>query len=149
MVIVHLDPEHRSELPNILASRTRMPVAQIGDRQALVANHVYVIPPDRRLEMVDHEITAFKFEEPHGHRAPIDLFFRSVADRLGDGFALIFSGAGSDGSLGVRAVKETGGIILVQDPAEAEFPRCRAARSQPAWSTWCCRCTSWRGGSPS
>jgi two-component system CheB/CheR fusion protein len=71
--------------------------------------------------MVDHEITASKFEEPHGLRSPIDLFFRSVAERLGDGFAVIFSGAGTDGAVGVRAVKESGGIILVQDPAEAEY----------------------------
>ena len=52
---------------------------------------------------------------------PIDLFFRSVAERLGDGFAVILSGAGSDGAVGVRAVKEAGGIILVQDPNEAEY----------------------------
>jgi two-component system CheB/CheR fusion protein len=122
VVIVHLDPDRRSELPNILASRTRMPVVQVTERSKLQANHVYVIPPDRRLEMVDHEITASKFEEPHGLRSPIDLFFRSVSERLGDGFAVIFSGAGTDGAIGVRAVKESGGIILVQDPAEAEYP---------------------------
>jgi two-component system CheB/CheR fusion protein len=122
VVVVHLDPDRRSELPNILASRTRMQVVQVTERSKLEANHVYVIPPDRRLEMVDHQITASKFEEPHGLRSPIDLFFRSVAERLGDGFAAIFSGAGTDGAVGVRAVKESGGIILVQDPAEAEYP---------------------------
>src|SRR5581483_7767610 len=56
-----------------------------------------------------------------GKRSPIDFFFRSVADRLGDGFAVILSGAGSDGAIGVRAVKEAGGIILVQDPNEAAY----------------------------
>ena len=61
------------------------------------------------------------FDEPRGQRAPIDLFFRSLAEQLGDGFAVILSGAGSDGALGVRAVKEAGGIILVQDPNEAEY----------------------------
>lgn len=122
VVIVHLDPDRRSDMPSILATRTKMPVIQVIDRQKLEANHVYVIPPDRRLEMVDHEITATKFEEPHGMRSPIDQFFRSVAERLGDGFALIFSGAGTDGTVGVRAVKESGGIIMVQDPGEAEYP---------------------------
>jgi two-component system CheB/CheR fusion protein len=122
VVIVHLDPDRRSEMPNILASRTKMPVVQVHNRQKIEANHVYVIPPDRRLEMVDHQISAAVFEEAHGQRLPIDLFFRSVADRLGDGFALIFSGAGSDGVVGVRAVKESGGIIMVQEPSEAEYP---------------------------
>ena len=121
VVVVHLDPQHRSELPAILAAKTRMPVVQVSARQRLQANHVYVISPGRRLEMVDHEISAFAFDEPRGQRSPIDLFFRSVAERLGDGFAVILSGAGSDGALGVRAVKESGGIILVQDPAEAEY----------------------------
>ena len=121
VVVVHLDPEHRSELVNIIAARTRMPVVEVGERQHLEPNHVYVIPPDRRLQMVDHEISALKFDEPRGHRAPIDLFFRSLAEKLGDGFAMILSGAGSDGAIGVRAVKEAGGIVLVQDPNEAEY----------------------------
>jgi two-component system, chemotaxis family, CheB/CheR fusion protein len=116
VVVVHLDPQHRSELVNIIAARTRMPVIEIGTRQHLEANHVYVIPPDRRLQMIDHEISALEFDEPRGQRAPIDLFFRSLAEKLGDGFAVILSGAGSDGSTGVRAVKEAGGIILVQEP---------------------------------
>jgi two-component system CheB/CheR fusion protein len=124
VVVVHLDPQHRSELPQIISARTRMPVVQIGDRGERYRpqpNYVYVIPPDRRLQMVDHEISAVEFDEPRGQRSPIDLFFRSLADRLGDGFAVILSGAGSDGAIGVRAVKEAGGIILVQAPSEAEY----------------------------
>jgi len=121
VVVVHLDPEHRSELVNIIAARTRMSVIEIGTRQHLEADHVYVIPPDRRLQMIDHEISALEFDEPRGQRSPIDLFFRSLAEKLGDGFAVILSGAGSDGAIGVRAVKEAGGIILVQDPGEAEY----------------------------
>ena len=121
IVVVHLDPEHRSELPHILSLRTRMPVVQVRDRETLAADHVYVIPPNRRLQIVDHQVSAEEFDEPRGRRAPIDLLFRSVAERLGDGVAIILSGAGSDGALGVRAVKESGGIIFVQDPAEAEY----------------------------
>jgi two-component system, chemotaxis family, CheB/CheR fusion protein len=121
VVVVHLDPAHRSEMASILAARTRMPVVEIGTRDRLQADHVYVIPPDRRLQLVDHEISAVEFDEPRGQRSPIDQFFRSVAERLGDGFAVILSGAGSDGAIGARAVKEAGGIILVQDPSEAEY----------------------------
>jgi two-component system, chemotaxis family, CheB/CheR fusion protein len=121
IVVVHLDPRHRSELSAIVAARTQMPVVQVENTAHLEPNHVYVIPPDRRLQVVDHELSATEFDEPRGQRLPIDFLFRSVAERLGDGFAVILSGAGSDGSLGARAVKEAGGIILVQDPNEADY----------------------------
>jgi two-component system, chemotaxis family, CheB/CheR fusion protein len=71
--------------------------------------------------LIDHEISPAEFDEPHGRRAPIDPFFRSAAERVGDGFAVVLSGTGADGAIGVRAVKEAGGIILVQDPQEAEY----------------------------
>src|SRR5215469_7696769 len=102
IVVVHLDPQHRSELSTIVAARTAMPVVQVEGTARLESNHVYVIPPDRRLQVVDHELSATEFEEPRGQRLPIDFLFRSVAERLGDGFAVILSGAGSDGALGVR-----------------------------------------------
>jgi two-component system, chemotaxis family, CheB/CheR fusion protein len=121
VVVVHLDPQHRSELPKILAARTQMPVIPVVATERLKANQVYVIPPDRRLQVIDHEISPIRFDEPPGQRTAIDLFFRSVAERLGDGFAVVLSGAGSDGAVGVKAVKEAGGIILVQDPSEAEY----------------------------
>jgi two-component system CheB/CheR fusion protein len=122
VVVVHLDPERPSELAPILRARTSMPVVQVDERAVLESDHVYVISPDRQLQVINHDITAVRFEEPRGKRLPIDLFFKSVAERVGDGFAVILSGAGSDGTLGVRAVKESGGIILVQDPDEAEYP---------------------------
>jgi two-component system CheB/CheR fusion protein len=121
VVVVHLDPDRRSELPQILAGRTRMPVIQVNQTEKLQADHVYVIPPDRRVYLIDHQISPAEFDEPRGKRAPIDLFFRSAAERVGDGFAVVLSGAGADGAIGVRAVKEAGGIILVQDPQEAEY----------------------------
>jgi two-component system CheB/CheR fusion protein len=122
VVIVHLDPKARSELPSILAARTSMPVSQVVNPEQLQADHVYVIPPDRQLRLSDHEVSTAEFNEPRGRRAPIDLFFRSLAGQHGDGFAIILSGAGADGATGVKDVKEAGGIILVQDPAEAEYP---------------------------
>jgi two-component system, chemotaxis family, CheB/CheR fusion protein len=120
VVIVHLDPQTHSDLASILASRTGMPVVQVMAREEIKPNHVYVIPPDRQLEIADHEISAVEFQRPRGQRTAIDLFFRSHAERIGDGFAVILTGAGSDGAIGVRAVKEAGGIVLVQDPEEAE-----------------------------
>ncbi len=120
VVVTHLSPEHRSHLPEILGSKTAMPVTQVHETVPLEADHVYLIPPGRRLAVTDGHISALPFEEPHGHRAPIDLFFRSFAEAHGDGFAILFSGGGSDGSVGLKAVKEVGGLVLVQDPSEAK-----------------------------
>ena len=121
VVVVHLDPEHQSELANILATRTRMPVAQVTGRVRLEPCRVYVIPPNRQLLVTDQHLALAEFDEPRWRRAPIDIFFRSLAAQRGDDFAIILSGAGSDGSVGIKAVKEAGGIILVQDPNEAEY----------------------------
>jgi PAS domain-containing protein len=120
-IVAHVDPAHRNEMLEVIAAHTTMPIVQIGEQQKVEADHVYVIPPDRQLQMIDREIAALHLDEPHGERSPIDLAFRSAAEQLDDGFAIILSGAGSDGALGVRAVKEAGGIVLVQDPHEAGY----------------------------
>src|SRR5262249_30330669 len=73
VVVVHLDPDTRSEMAKILAARTHMPVVQVGEPVALEADHVYVIPPDRRLHISNNEIATAEFDEPRGKRAPIDL----------------------------------------------------------------------------
>jgi two-component system, chemotaxis family, CheB/CheR fusion protein len=122
VVIVHLEPNHASELAEILAHKTQMPVQQVNRKAPLEPNKIYVIPPNRRLLITDHEITSFAFDEPRGQRSPIDHFFRSLADQHGDSFAVVLTGAGSDGAVGAKAIKEAGGLILVQDPAEAEYP---------------------------
>ncbi len=121
VVIVHLSPEHESQLSEILAGRTQMPVRQVVNSPDLVPNCVYVIAPDRELVIEGNTIRSRPFSEPRGQRAPIDMFFRSIAVGRGDGIAVVLSGAGSDGALGVRKVKEAGGVIFVQEPAEAEF----------------------------
>jgi two-component system CheB/CheR fusion protein len=119
-VIVHLDPNHPSELAAVLSRSTGMQVVQVDRRLDIEPDTVYVIPPDRRLRVSDGAIETARFDEPRGHRVPIDLFFRSLAEHHGDGFAIVLSGGGSDGAVGVRAVRERGGLILVQDPEEAE-----------------------------
>ncbi|MGO9420864.1 chemotaxis protein CheB [Roseiarcus sp.] len=121
VVVVHLDPTHDSELPNILSARTRMPVTQVTGLTRLKAGRVYIIPPNRQLLATDQHLALADFDEPRWQRAPIDLFFRSLAAQRGDDFVIVLSGAGSDGALGIKAAKEAGSIILVQDPEEAEY----------------------------
>ena len=121
VVVVHLAPDHESELAAILARCTKMRVTEVGDNQELTLepNNVYVIAPDRKLEITQSTIAAARFQDLRERRASIDVFFRSLAERHGDGFAVVLSGGGSDGALGARAVKDAGGIVLVQDPREA------------------------------
>jgi two-component system, chemotaxis family, CheB/CheR fusion protein len=120
VVIVHLSPDHNSELAAIIGRRTRMPVAEVNEQKLeLKPDHVYVISPDHKLEISDTSIRGAPFHEPHGRRTAIDVFFRSLAQSHGDGFAVVLSGGGSDGAVGAKAVKEAGGLVLVQDPNEA------------------------------
>ena len=121
VVILHLSPDYPSALSEIISACTRMPVLQVEDGPTLQRNHVYVIPPDRELVIEGDSVTARAFSEPRGRRAPIDMFFRSIAAGRGDGIAMVLSGAGADGTMGVRAIKEAGGVIMVQEPADAAF----------------------------
>ena len=128
VVIVHLAPDRKSELPHILTRATAMPVTQVADHDqaTLLPDHVYVIGPDRKLEITDSAVNASPFEQRRGPRNAVDLFFRSLAEARGDGFAIVLSGTGSDGVLGAKAIKERGGFILVQDPHDAahgDMPR--------------------------
>lgn len=122
VVILHLDPGTHSELAAVLAQHTKMPVTQVIGTLPLHSNHIYVIPPDRQLQITDHQVSATPFTQPRGQRAPIDLLFRSLAEQHENAYAVILTGAGSDGAVGIKAVKEAGGVVLVQSPEEAEYP---------------------------
>lgn len=122
VVIVHLDPDHGSEMDSILAAYTGMRVVQVVDRRTLDADTVYVIPPNRELTLSGDDLISSPFTDPHGKRTPIDTFFRSLAEETQDGFAVVLTGSGFDGAAGVRNVKEAGGLVLVQEPEEAEYP---------------------------
>ncbi|QGM44375.1 chemotaxis protein CheB [Methylocystis heyeri] len=122
VVIVHLAPDQPSALGEILATRTRMPVETVTNQIRLQPNRIYIISPNRELVIQGDDLAVRPFTEPRGRRSPIDVFFRSIATARGEGVAVVLSGSGSDGALGVRAIKEAGGVIFVQDPEEAEYP---------------------------
>jgi two-component system, chemotaxis family, CheB/CheR fusion protein len=122
VVILHLAPDHPSAMEEILASASSMQVHQVQNSPELKTNCVYVIAPDRELVIEGDHVKARPFTQSRGSRAPIDMFFRSIAEARSDGLAVILTGAGSDGAGGAAAIKEAGGVIFVQDPAEAEFP---------------------------
>ncbi len=122
VVILHLSPEHESQLPAVLQTNTSMPVIQVQETVKVEPNHVYVIPPTKHLAMMDGEIRLIEPVTIRGKRVPIDLFFRSLADAHGkNSVCVVLSGTGADGAAGLKRVKEEGGLCIVQDPAEAEY----------------------------
>lgn len=122
VVVQHLDPTHAGLLPELLQRATAMPVIAARDRLAVEADHVYVIPPNRDLAIFHGRLQLLEPTAPRGLRLPIDFFFRALAaDCRERAIGVILSGMGSDGTLGLRAIKEQGGLILVQDPATAKF----------------------------
>jgi two-component system CheB/CheR fusion protein len=121
VVIMHLSPEHESHLAEVLQQNARIPVRQVRERTMLGPDQVYVIPPDRSLVITDGHLELTDFEEPRGRRSPIDIFFRTLAEVHPDGIGVLLSGSGTDGVVGLKAIKEMGGIILAQTPADAEY----------------------------
>jgi two-component system CheB/CheR fusion protein len=120
VVIMHLDPRHESRIAAILQDRTSLSVTQVTRAVPVQADHVYIIPPGFDLSMESRVIHVH--ERGPGHHVPVDRFFRTLADAWGtDAVGVVLSGTGSDGTEGVRAVRERGGITVAQEPAEAEY----------------------------
>src|SRR5438874_7149549 len=122
VLIQHLDPNHESMLAELLGRRTSMPVRQVSDGMPIEPNNVYLIPPNACLSVKNGRLQLSDFSEPRGFRRPIDVFFRSLADdQAANAACVVLSGTGADGSEGLRAVKEAGGLTLVQDPETAKY----------------------------
>jgi chemotaxis methyl-accepting protein methylase/PAS domain-containing protein len=120
VVVQHLAPDHVSALPEILQRVAGMPVVEISDGLVVAPDHVYVIPPNKDLSILHGVLRLFAPVEPRGLRLPIDFFLRSLAqDQREAAIGVILSGMGSDGTLGLRAIKENGGLTLVQSPSSA------------------------------
>jgi two-component system CheB/CheR fusion protein len=122
VVVQHLDPTHKGIMVELLQRNTAMPVVQIKDRMRIEPDHVYVIPPNKDLSVLHGILHLLEPAAPRGLRLPIDFFFRSLADdRHENSIGVILSGMGSDGTLGLRAIKEKAGAAFVQTPASAKF----------------------------
>jgi two-component system, chemotaxis family, CheB/CheR fusion protein len=119
VVVQHLDPEHKSMLTELLARAIPLPVHVVENGVAVAADNVYVIPPNTALTIKDGVLELAPPSEPRNQRTPIDTFFTSLAAAHGENAAcVILSGTGSDGTLGLRAIKEHGGLTLAQAGAE-------------------------------
>ncbi|HYW50792.1 MAG TPA: chemotaxis protein CheB, partial [Gemmatimonadaceae bacterium] len=122
VVVLHLSPEHESTMPALLQRHTSMPVRAAENGEKLEANCVYVIPPGKHITAIDGHLRLTDLDNARGRRVAVDLFFRSLADTHGPhATAVVLSGADGDGAIGLRRIKERGGLTIAQDPNEAEF----------------------------
>ena len=137
VVVVHLSPEHESSLASLLQNTTRMPVVQATEPVEVEPDHVYVIAPAKSLSMEDGHLRLFDLEPRRGKHVVVDLFFRALADTHGpNSVAIVLSGADGDGAIGLKRMKERGGLTVAQEPGEAEYdgmPRAAVATGMVDW----------------
>ena len=128
VVITHLSPSHESMLAEILGRTTTMPVVDARDGELVEAQHVYVLPPSAILTIREGRLRLRRTAAADRERAPIDVFFNSLAEDQGEhAIGIVLSGGGSDGTLGLKAIKENGGLTIAQGsnltrPRFAEMP---------------------------
>ena len=121
-LVLHLDPTHVSMLPELLKKYTKMPILQAEDGAKVEANTIHIIPPNKKMAIKHGTLVVTEPTEPRGLRLPIDTFFYSLAEDQGrNAIGVILSGTGTDGTLGLKAIKAAGGLVIAQDLASAEF----------------------------
>lgn len=122
ILVQHLAPDHKSILTDLIRRYTRMQVFEVEDGMKVLPNCAYIIPPNRDMAFLNGALQLMEPAAPRGQRLPIDFFFRSLAqDQRERAIGVILSGTGSDGTLGVRAIKGEGGMVMVQNPASTEY----------------------------
>ncbi len=122
VLVQHLDPNHESIMPELLTKETKMEVRQVQDEMELEPNHIYVIPPNATMRIEDGILRLAKPIEPRGRRMAIDTFFQSLAEDCGHrAICIVLSGTGSDGTQGLRAIKERGGLAIAQSAESARY----------------------------
>jgi len=120
IIVQHMDPTHKSGLVNILEHSTSLKVLKVEDGVQVLPNQVYIIPPNKDMGIIRGRLQLMEPIEPHGLRMPINYFFTSLAqDQQDKSVGIILSGFGSDGSIGLKAIKAHGGICIAQDPSTA------------------------------
>ncbi len=123
VLVQHLAPKHESALPELLSRSINLPVSEVKDGMAVEANHVYVIPPNTDMAISNGRLHLMPRPDTLGHHMPIDFFLRSLAADCGiKAIGIILSGTGSDGTLGMKAIKAEGGITFAQDAESAKYP---------------------------
>jgi two-component system CheB/CheR fusion protein len=122
VLVQHLAPDHKSILTDLIRRYTRMQVFEVEDGMTVQQNCAYIIPPNRDMALLNGALQLMEPAAPRGQRLPIDFFFRSLAqDQHERAIGIVLSGTGSDGTLGVRAIKGVGGMVMAQKPESTEY----------------------------
>ncbi len=122
VVVQHMDPNHKAMLSELLQRACALPVHEVADGQRILPDTVYVIPPNAELTVSGGKLRLALPSQPRGQRLPIDVLFSSLAREFGDrAIGVVLSGMGSDGSIGLQAIKSLGGLTLAQRPESAQF----------------------------
>jgi two-component system CheB/CheR fusion protein len=122
VLVQHLAPDHKSILSDLIRRYTRMQVFEVEDGMPVQINCAYIIPPNRDMAFLGGSLQLLEPSAPRGKRLPIDFFFRSLAaDQHERAIGIVLSGTGSDGTLGVRAIKGESGMVMAQTPESTEF----------------------------
>lgn len=120
IIVQHMDPNHKSGLVNILSHFTKLKVQEVTDGIEVQPDNVYIIPPNKDMGILDGKLQLMEPIEPHGLRMPINYFLTTLAqDQEERSVGIILSGFGSDGSIGLKAIKSNGGISIAQEPSTA------------------------------
>jgi two-component system CheB/CheR fusion protein len=121
VVVLHLSPAYESRLAGVLQERTSMPVIRVSERIKVQANSVYVIPPGKHLLMADGHLILTVLPPEYGRRSAVDVFFRTLAEtHHSRSTAIVLSGVDGDGAIGIKRIKEVGGMTVAQKPEEAQ-----------------------------
>jgi len=122
VIVQHLSPDYKSLMAELLSKHTLMPVQRIEDGMLVEKNNIYLIPPRKNLTMFHDRLLLKEQVRNEGLNLPVDVFFQSLADDCNErAIGIILSGTGSDGTRGIRAIKERGGMVMVQDEESAKF----------------------------
>ena len=122
VIVQHLDPTHKSMLSDLLRNYTKMKVLEVKDNNKILPNTIYTIPPNKEMGVMNGSLHLMDPTMARGHRRTIDYFMRSLAeDQKEKSVGIILSGTGTEGALGLKAIKGEGGLTLVQEPASAKY----------------------------
>lgn len=122
IIVQHLSPDYKSLLVELIGRFTKMPTLSVKDSMEVLPNTIYIIPPKKNMTIFNGVLHLDEQDKKLGLNLPIDIFLRSLAEDQGKmSISVILSGTGSDGTLGIRAIKEAGGIVMVQDENTAKF----------------------------
>lgn len=122
VLVQHLDPTHKSLMVDLIEKHTQMKISEVVDHTKVLPNHIYVIPPNKDMAIFNGILHLMDPTQARGFRKPIDYFFRSLAeDQMDKAIGIVLSGTGTEGTLGLKNIKNQGGLAIVQEPKSAKY----------------------------